>query len=751
MLFSVFFFVERTQLQTMPGKDFADLVMLPREWRRGDDCIQWPKNHEHYDLPWLENLWKYIHEKLPNDLTLLENTNILYLQPSTRSLMSSSANNNMLTIYKLSKNIGLIQLPIVPSKDDLAIQKVLVKLNFHCIEPFPEIIRRHKLIEEYVPQLSCLGLLQILKCRLRHFTQLKIQHEFNTLLNDQDMKVFRQYLSRIISQQLDDSNMQCIKQLPIFDNAYMNHENNSQQYYKYIGLNNILYIYESGTKLPIDLQPPKQCIHVTDSDSRILLDKLGYVIHDFTHVARYLITTIGQQQQQQNFKMDQSKTIYLGKWLLLNCQNLLLTDANSQETLSHCRLFLNRKNELCSCEHLFDPTSFQTPTKEKFLILFESKYLPSTELCLNNEYLNLLKHLKLKQFHDIKCDELIDICELTIKDSASLTTNKRSLLYLLAEFIIEVLNHNTKLLEEYSQIKRINLKQYLNITQWVPVMIERPQGYPSSLTWHGSIDSRRTFVTPRDICDKPHALIVGANVLVSALDFPDSFYHHTSRTALTNRLIIEMREVKLDLLIKQMKCLVLSYQKLSLNEQKLQSFDYLNLSKRIYETLAYLNSPNEILKEMRVCDLNEWIWNNQNSYSSSNQIYLIEKTHPLANYISILPYELYNYRKFFESMHVKYQPDSTKIEDLIRQQQIYDETLFDWIKKTYLNDRRLLQLINDLEVRYQSKSSNSSKHKHANDEQTRITFSSTLDLSDDKVYLYLPGNISHFFFSSSEG
>ncbi|CAF3642025.1 unnamed protein product, partial [Rotaria sp. Silwood2] len=90
-----------------------------------------------------------------------------------------------------------------------------------------------------------------------------------------------------------------------------------QQYYKYISLNNILYIYESGTKLPIDIQPPKQCIHVTDSDSRILLDKLGYVIHDFTHVARYLITTIGQQQQQQqtskniNIKNDQQKAGFL--------------------------------------------------------------------------------------------------------------------------------------------------------------------------------------------------------------------------------------------------------------------------------------------------------------------------------------------------------------------------------------------------------------------------------------------------------
>jgi hypothetical protein len=126
-----------------------------------------------------------------------------------------------------------------------------------------------------------------------------------------------------MTQQLDDLNIQCIKQLPIFDNAYLGLDSNQQQY-RYISLNNILYIYESGTKLPVDLQPPKQCIHVTDSDSRILLDKLGYVIHDFTHVARYLITTIGQTQQpsQQStplppnsatFKNDQQKMAYLGK------------------------------------------------------------------------------------------------------------------------------------------------------------------------------------------------------------------------------------------------------------------------------------------------------------------------------------------------------------------------------------------------------------------------------------------------------
>ncbi|CAF0732765.1 unnamed protein product [Adineta steineri] len=747
---------DRTQLQTMPAKDFADLVMLPREWRRGEVCIPWARNHDYYNISWLENLWKYINEKLPNDLTTLENTNILYLQPLSRS-SSASSSNNTISLYKLSKDIGLIQLPTVPSKDDLAIQKVLVKLNFHCIEPFPEIIRRHKLIDEYVPQLSCLGLLQIFKCRLRHFTQLKIQHEFNTLLNEHDMKLLRQYLSRIMTQQLDDSNIQCIKQLPIFDNAYLGNESNhypqqqQQQHYKYISLNNILYIYESGIKLPIDLQPPKQCIHVTDSDSRILLDKLGYVIHDFTHVARYLITTIGQQQQlniQQpqtpptiNLKNDHQKMLYLGKWLLVNCSNLILTDAVCQDTLSTCRLFLNRKGEICSCQQMFDPSSFHNNNKDKYLSLFELKYLPSQDLCSTNETLPLLKHLKLRQYYDIKCDELIDICEITMKESSSSTTGKRSLMFLLAEFIIDILSQNVKLIDEYSQTKRVTLKQYLNSTSWMPVMLERPHGYPLTLTWQGSIDTRRAFVNPRDLCDKLHGTLVGGIVLVTSLDLPEAFYV-SSRPS--NRSIFDMREIKLDILIKQLKCIVLCYQKSSSHEQKNETFDYLNLCKRLYETLSHLTNTNDILNEMRKCSLTEWIWNSINGFSSINHIFLIDKTHPLASYVQILPYELYNYRKFFESIGVKTQPEASKIEDLIRnqQQQPIDEHLLKWIKETYTTDRRLLQLINDYELKSLSKATinnnNNNKTKNLNDEQTRITFSSTLDLSDDKVYLYLP-------------
>ena len=86
------------------------------------------------------------------------------------------------------------------------------------------------------------------------------------------------------------------------------------------------------------------------------------------------------------------------------------------------------------------------------------------------------------------------------------------------------LNQNSKLIDEYSQTKRISLKQYLNITQWIPVMIERPHWLSHRLlTWQGSIDTRRPFVTPREVCDKTQAFLVGATALVSSLDLPESF------------------------------------------------------------------------------------------------------------------------------------------------------------------------------------------------------------------------------------
>ncbi|CAF4694642.1 unnamed protein product, partial [Rotaria sp. Silwood2] len=126
------------------------------------------------------------------------------------------------------------------------------------------------------------------------------------------------------------------------------------------------------------------------------------------------------------------------------------------------------------------------------------------------------------------------------------------------------------LIDEYSQTKQITLRQYLNNTPWVPVMLEKPHGYPSTLTWQGSVDTRHSFVTSREVCDKTHGFLAGAVALISSLDLPESFYSSTrsssSSSSTTNRMLLDMRDVKLDFLIKQLKCIVLCYQKCSSQE-----------------------------------------------------------------------------------------------------------------------------------------------------------------------------------------
>jgi hypothetical protein len=184
-------------------------------------------------------------------------------------------------------------------------------------------------------------------------------------------------------------------------------------------------------------------------------------------------------------KLHVCRCLFLGKWLLTNCAEFIRKDEDVQRTLLSCRLFLNSRGELCSCQQMFDPNSFCDQHKKKFLKLFGSKYLPSDELRSISDNFTTFKYLKLKQYGDITGEELIDICESTIKESTLSSTEKSKSMADLANFIVDILSSNPKLIDDRSHAKNISVHKYLNITQWIPVMTERPSEYPSTLTWRG--------------------------------------------------------------------------------------------------------------------------------------------------------------------------------------------------------------------------------------------------------------------------
>lgn len=183
--------------------------------------------------------------------------------------------------------------------------------------------------------------------------------------------------------------------------------------------------------------------------------------------------------------------------------------------------------------------------------------------------------------------------------------------------------------------------------------------------------------------------------------------------------------------------------------------------------------PQDIYRELKANDLNEWIWNGA-GFSSINSIFLLtEKDHPLCSHVSILPYELYVFVKFFERLGIKKQPDSKQLEQIIfkcvkntqklignsktlsseQTQQILENAaknypLINFIKTYYSNEKKLITNIKDYEESLINLSllsngpinqfiPNNSPPTSASDPSLPKMEDLNLDNSDN-IYLYLP-------------
>jgi len=115
-----------TQAQMISDNELNELISVPKEWRNGDEKIQWPKFHDKFNLEWLETLWKYLSEYCKNDLSMMENFNIIYAVQSVNSIINRKLsktkditpvidNSKNLTLFKLSKNSNLVYTPIYSS------------------------------------------------------------------------------------------------------------------------------------------------------------------------------------------------------------------------------------------------------------------------------------------------------------------------------------------------------------------------------------------------------------------------------------------------------------------------------------------------------------------------------------------------------------------------------------------------------------------------------------------------------------
>jgi len=734
--------------------ELSELISVPKEWRNGDEKIQWPKFHEKFNLEWLETLWKYLGEYCKNDLTMMENFNIIFApQSSSSSSNTANASRNSksaakkettpvtsvidnsknITLFKLSKNSNLVYTPVYEAavaaaslttttvtsngeklSADLSEEtyyqliRLLTKLGFECIESISSTILSHPLFQNYVPNLrTCrFNFLRALRNKYKHASLFKLTQDFNSLLNDADIKLLQQYLSKLEISSISNSNgqttnfsfnsstmpssfstnsnkspntasreleeeltlIEMLKELPIFENSAIDCSD------RYLPLKEALFIYDTPIRLPFELPGLKPFILVQDNESKLLIiEKLNLkLVKDFSFIIKEIVKYCTSKELN---SLPPSKVHLLGKWLLLNCATYLLANFNIDSTSSKqansankssndlieliksAKLFFNQNNELCAAHQFINPLY-----KERFLPILEPKCLPAKDL-IEEKCINILKELRMRNCLQLKVDEIIDLYENSVKQTDSYRR-------LLAELIIEILINRLqdskstnnldsatsieKVLNEYSASKAVTLRHFLMSVSWIPLQRERPQSYPQSLSWKGCESLQQPnslkFSSPRECVDSAFAYCAGSVVCVSDLEIPIDLKSY-----------VDLKQVHLDIVVRHLKLTTKCFESSAL---KVEWYDYLTVAKRCYEFMSTCD-PQDIFRELKANDLNEWIWNGA-GFSSINSIFIItEKDHPLCSHVAILPFELYVFVKFFERLGIKKQPDSKQLEQIL--------------------------------------------------------------------------------------
>lgn len=816
--------------------ELSELLNVPKEWRNGDEKIYWPKAHEKYNVEWLETLWKYLGEYSKDDLTMMENLNIIYTNannskangkagprrdspPNLAAAASPpttvSPNAGTLVLYKLSKNSNLVYTPGYTTPSDgvngttndatsisnnkngnslndsststtpsssssnideetyVSLVRILNKLGFQCIESLSQTVLNHALFLNYVPNLrkSRFDLLRAFRNKYKHASSVKITQDFNALLNETDIKILQLYLSKVEihphshshhnhnhhnhhhnhnhhkhnnhhnhsnsnnhqttskSKELDEELelIDILKQLPIFENSAIECSD------KYLPLKEASLIYDTPVRLPFELVGIRPFIYVDENECKLLItEKLGLnLVKDFSTVIKEIIKYATSRELN---SLPSSKIHSLGRWLLLNCASYLLATSSPKtpndlvELIKHAKLFLNQKQELCA------PVQFINPLyKEKFLDILDPKHLPAKDLLTEAKCVNLLKELKMRNCLQLKVDEIIDLYEHSIKQN----DNYRRLL---AELIIDILMSRVqechgadnvataidKALNEYSTAKAVTLRHFLMSVNWIPLQRERPQSYPQSLFWKGAESTTSgaaasasqtnissstggvRFSSPRDCVDSHYAYCAGSVACVGDLEIPSEL-----------KTYIDLKQVHLDLVVRHLKLTTKCFESSAL---KVEWYDYLTVAKRCYEFMSTCE-PQDIYRELKANDLNEWIWNGA-GFSSINTVFIItEKDHPLCAHVAVLPYELYVFVKFFERLGIKKQPDSKQLEHILvkcvksfqklitpgtkpssneQTQAVLENAaknypLINWIKTFYSNEKKLISIVKDYE------------------------------------------------------
>ena len=577
------YFIGNTNLQLIERNAAVKLIhkVLPRP---NSDTLSTNSLGYPADV-WLHFVWSYLCDEYSKNLTPFED---LHLIPSTSGQQ----------LYRLKGNVALIE-----QLQDNDLNEAVMALGIVSLT-VPHFIKRHELCNNYIEPPSAVGLMRALEKRFA--SSQRISEEMTECLMGTNEIVKK----RIVEFLSMDGNhcrkyMHILMHLPVYERV--------DSTFGCI----IAGMFREPYNFRLPIPCPSFLLRDDNQHYKLVLDAFG--ISKIT-IGKLLTWILPIASDKLDYSMYKSLIIHT----LRNMQEYIQGAPELSMVLSELKVThtIRDTHKMVCAKDLLDPSDY------KLFALFQGlDVFPASEFC-EPVILNNLKELGIRNSKSVTACDLLKVLEyLSVQGNLA-----HSKLEERAEQLVLFLGEHRHILTE-STSKGIFLS-VLQDVHWVPVLLERPNIYPSSLQWyHG-----KYLQKPANVYSLDQALVIGSINPVSKLQLS---------------LFQRIKSPPLDSVIEHLKHVIEGHTVTMSNDG--QHSEYMYIIKDIYDFMMKCNIF-QIVNTLKRYDIENWIWQGD-GFSSVRHIVMSKPFTDMRPFIFDLQPGMHKYAKMFSACGMKSECD----------------------------------------------------------------------------------------------
>ena len=616
------FSTECTQIRFLSENDVPALLgkALPPEWLEGDVAQWYPGdgNYNHPSKSWLNGVWRYLRETFPklDDLFRLENLPLIPLDLTQVPVILTRLKRPSKVVAKLDSRL---EKPVVD---------VLKVLGVMIMQECP--LRLHPaLLHTFVHPPCVQGVLHSMDACTS--SSIRSVGMLSAILLEKVDAVGKRALRNFVSKArlFHQEEKELLLYLPLFETLSK----------KFVSKKEVL---RTAPKERLPVTPRRELIDIKEASSERLAHLLDIRIPETTeHLCEEVFPDVIRGHYSGE-EIDRLMAFVLKRYHVYTSHEV---DARFEDMMKEVP-FVSTKSGRMRALDLFDPRQDLLKT----LFAGEDVFPVGTQYT-DPAVLAVLERLGMKNEKMIAAQDLYQIAKSVTENSSTSTTRQKSMA------LMGYLTRNPTKLEDAMEDGR-SLRLLLLDIAWVPVLKQKPHGFPDSLHFFGETEKERYFYKPTEVKSREIANLIGS--VQPIID--------VSSSELVQCFGGDKNPCVLDV-VEHLRTVIVDYKR----DEKPQ---YVLMVKDIYSFLSAADYV-DVLKALQRIKIPSWIWNGDGF--SSPKVVLSEKPSiELSPYICALPLEMIQYSNLFFSFGMQKRCDDSLLLDVLAMiQEKYDRTQFE--------------------------------------------------------------------------